>query len=575
MVSPTGSGRRDARGGRTALAGLVALALIGSAAWAVWPEGPAGGGGGGGGATLAEGPAEGAAAGAGAAGDAGASRELVLLERPGDTLPGPARVGPAAAEPAVEPLGGGEIVPSIDTVRAEPDGSALIAGRATPGALVRIIVDGREVAEAHADGRGQFVTFVSFGEGAGARVIWLVAEGADGVGRRSEGDVILAQPQVRVAGGPDAAGGAPKAMAQAMAQAMAPALADTAAAGGGAPKAGARAATQGRAGGLAAAPQVGAPPPAGDGASPATDELAPDAPSAAATQTAGAAPRTGLAAGGVASGTASDAMPQAADAMPQAAEGMPQAVDVTTQAADATPQAADVTTLTALAPRPAARPGRGAGGERAPVSGAAALPRAVGAAAPAVETGPAVPPAGEVASAPAAPTVLLSDSAGIRPLGSPPLAPGEPLRIDTIAYGAADDVILRGRRDGPGPIELSLDGRVVAEALAGDDGTWSAVLSGVAPGDYRLSVGRVDPAGGVRGRIAVPFRRAAPEELARAAIGAGDAGPVTVQPGSTLWGIARERYGDGLRYVEVFDANRSQIEDPDLIYPGQVFELPR
>jgi nucleoid-associated protein YgaU len=49
---------------------------------------------------------------------------------------------------------------------------------------------------------------------------------------------------------------------------------------------------------------------------------------------------------------------------------------------------------------------------------------------------------------------------------------------------------------------------------------------------------------------------------------------VTVQPGFTLWGIAQERYGDGVLYVQVFEANREKIRDPDLIYPGQVFAVP-
>jgi len=68
--------------------------------------------------------------------------------------------------------------------------------------------------------------------------------------------------------------------------------------------------------------------------------------------------------------------------------------------------------------------------------------------------------------------------------------------------------------------------------------------------------------------------------LARAARPEGAEGPVavsvvTVQPGFTLWGIARETYGEGMLYVKVYEANRDQIRDPDLIYPGQVFELPQ
>ena len=47
-----------------------------------------------------------------------------------------------------------------------------------------------------------------------------------------------------------------------------------------------------------------------------------------------------------------------------------------------------------------------------------------------------------------------------------------------------------------------------------------------------------------------------------------------MQPGFSLWRIARENYGDGFLYVKVFEANKDQIRDPDLIYPGQIFTLP-
>ena len=49
---------------------------------------------------------------------------------------------------------------------------------------------------------------------------------------------------------------------------------------------------------------------------------------------------------------------------------------------------------------------------------------------------------------------------------------------------------------------------------------------------------------------------------------------VTVQPGHTLWAIAREEFGEGVLYVQLFEANRDRIRDPDLIYPGQVFTIP-
>ncbi len=49
---------------------------------------------------------------------------------------------------------------------------------------------------------------------------------------------------------------------------------------------------------------------------------------------------------------------------------------------------------------------------------------------------------------------------------------------------------------------------------------------------------------------------------------------VTVQPGYTLWGISRRNYGRGILYVQIYEANRNQIRDPDLIYPGQIFSVP-
>ncbi len=49
---------------------------------------------------------------------------------------------------------------------------------------------------------------------------------------------------------------------------------------------------------------------------------------------------------------------------------------------------------------------------------------------------------------------------------------------------------------------------------------------------------------------------------------------VTVQPGYTLWGIAEGQLGEGVMYVQVYEANKDRIRDPDLIYPGQVFTIP-
>jgi nucleoid-associated protein YgaU len=47
-----------------------------------------------------------------------------------------------------------------------------------------------------------------------------------------------------------------------------------------------------------------------------------------------------------------------------------------------------------------------------------------------------------------------------------------------------------------------------------------------------------------------------------------------VKSGDTLSGIAKELYGDGNRWREIFEANKDQIENPNLIRPGWELLIP-
>lgn len=53
-----------------------------------------------------------------------------------------------------------------------------------------------------------------------------------------------------------------------------------------------------------------------------------------------------------------------------------------------------------------------------------------------------------------------------------------------------------------------------------------------------------------------------------------DTGRVIIRRGDNLWRLSRRVFGQGIRYTSIYDANRDQIRDPALIFPGQVFELP-
>ncbi|MEX3008176.1 LysM peptidoglycan-binding domain-containing protein [Hoeflea sp. TYP-13] len=51
-------------------------------------------------------------------------------------------------------------------------------------------------------------------------------------------------------------------------------------------------------------------------------------------------------------------------------------------------------------------------------------------------------------------------------------------------------------------------------------------------------------------------------------------GSVIIRRGDTLWQISRRIYGRGVRYTTIYLANEDQINNPDLIEPGQVFAVP-
>ena len=49
----------------------------------------------------------------------------------------------------------------------------------------------------------------------------------------------------------------------------------------------------------------------------------------------------------------------------------------------------------------------------------------------------------------------------------------------------------------------------------------------------------------------------------------------TIVSGDTLWGISERFLGNGSKYMDIFEANREVIEDPDKIFVGQKIRIPK
>lgn len=185
----------------------------------------------------------------------------------------------------------------------------------------------------------------------------------------------------------------------------------------------------------------------------------------------------------------------------------------------------------------------------------------------------------EIEPQPSAPTVLLADREGVRVVQSGGDAPTvqDNVSIDAISYDSLGEVALTGRSSGAASVRVYLDNQPLLDVPIGSDGAWRADLPEIDTGTYTLRVDELNDEGTVVSRAETPFRREAVADIQALDEGATQRSAValvTVQPGNTLWGIARERYGEGPLYVRVFEANVDRIRDPDLIYPGQIFTVP-
>ena len=150
-----------------------------------------------------------------------------------------------------------------------------------------------------------------------------------------------------------------------------------------------------------------------------------------------------------------------------------------------------------------------------------------------------------------------------------PASPAGRLGLDVVDYDDTGAIRFSGAA-APGSVtRLYIDDRAVGEATADAAGRWAMQpAEAVAPGEHRLRLDQIGAGGLPVARIELPFTRAklSAEDVAQ--------GRVVVQPRQSLWRIARAAYGQGVRYTDIYEANRDQIRDPNLIFPGQVFAIP-
>jgi nucleoid-associated protein YgaU len=197
------------------------------------------------------------------------------------------------------------------------------------------------------------------------------------------------------------------------------------------------------------------------------------------------------------------------------------------------------------------------------------------------------------------PTIVLSQPNAPKPAAGAVV-------VETVEIEPGGKFHVSGQARPGAALRLYLNDSFITSVTAGTDGRFAVTINeGVAPGSYRVRLDEASSSGAVRARAEVPFSVpettasvaaqataskqadiAAPRLAAAGATVVPDSGSpastvvvakiatTTVSRGDSLWRLSQASYGAGMRYAVIYKANREQIRNPNLIYPGQVFVVP-
>jgi nucleoid-associated protein YgaU len=200
-----------------------------------------------------------------------------------------------------------------------------------------------------------------------------------------------------------------------------------------------------------------------------------------------------------------------------------------------------------------------------------------------------------VAAAPTNPNAEPS-ALGMRTLATPAPASGARVAIQSVEADAAGGLVAKGSAAPNTALRLYLNQADIAEAKTQADGRWSLTIkSGMTPGGYVMQADEINPSGAtVVASANTPFEYpdmpAVPPAQAVATAPASPAqssAPSPADPivesvqtkrvvtGHTLWALSKTYYGDPTHYPVIYEANRAQIHNPNVIFPGQVFVVPK
>ena len=146
---------------------------------------------------------------------------------------------------------------------------------------------------------------------------------------------------------------------------------------------------------------------------------------------------------------------------------------------------------------------------------------------------------------------------------------GDGLSLDIVDYNPNGSLSIKGRTKPNQTVSFRDSSKIVGKIVSNKNGEWNLTI------DKLDLISIVSIETNINGKnLIIPFSQLNLNEYAKVTDLEFEGKKIVVEEGNSLWRIARKNLGGGIYYSEIYYHNSQRIENPDLIYPGQVFNMP-
>ena len=144
------------------------------------------------------------------------------------------------------------------------------------------------------------------------------------------------------------------------------------------------------------------------------------------------------------------------------------------------------------------------------------------------------------------------------------------ITLDVLSYSPPGLIILSGRTISNTEIEILKSAEVLGKTKSNENGVWKFIINKNDYANEEISIKTT-----ISGEtLIITYDQAEIQKRFKNTNFEFYDDRIIVQKGNSLWRIARKTLGGGIFYTEIYKNNLAKIKNPNIIYPGQVFNIP-